>query len=85
MPADVSDAAARGHDTLTLVAMTVANSMILVDQTAVPLATPDAVSGLGASLSSGQWILTANVLPLAALDGVRWPARATSSGCAGSS
>ena len=52
---------------LTLVAMTIANSMILVDQTAVPLATPDAVSGLGASLSSGQWILTANVLPLAAL------------------
>ncbi len=52
---------------LTLVAMTIANSMILVDQTAVPLATPDAVSGLGASLQSGQWILAANVLPLAAL------------------
>ncbi len=41
--------------------------MILVDQTAVPLATPDAVSDLDASLSSGQWILTANILPLAAL------------------
>lgn len=52
---------------LTLVAMTIANSMILVDQTAVPLATPDAIAGLGASLGSGQWILTANILPLAAL------------------
>jgi EmrB/QacA subfamily drug resistance transporter len=52
---------------LTLAAMTLANSMILVDQTAVPLATPDAVEGLGASLDLGQWLLTANILPLAAL------------------
>jgi EmrB/QacA subfamily drug resistance transporter len=52
---------------LTLVAMTLANSMILVDQTAVPLATPDVVEDLGASLSLGQWLLTANILPLAAL------------------
>ena len=51
---------------LTLVAMTLANSMILVDQTAVPLATPDVVEGLGADLDVGQWILTANILPLAA-------------------
>ncbi len=52
---------------LTLVAMTLANSMILVDQTAVPLATPDVVEGLGAGLGLGQWLLTANILPLAAL------------------
>ena len=52
---------------LTLVAMTLANSMILVDQTAVPLATPDVVEGLGADLDLGQWLLTANILPLAAL------------------
>lgn len=52
---------------LTLVAMTLANSMILVDQTAVPLAAPDAVEDLGAGLDLGQWLLTANILPLAAL------------------
>jgi EmrB/QacA subfamily drug resistance transporter len=51
---------------LTLVAMTLANSMILVDQTAVPIATPRLVDGLNASLSSGQWVLVANALPLAA-------------------
>src|ERR1700679_1561720 len=52
---------------LTLVAMTLASSMILVDQTAVPLATPDAIQGLGASISQSQWLLTANIIPLAAL------------------
>jgi EmrB/QacA subfamily drug resistance transporter len=51
---------------LTLVAMTVASSMILVDQTAVPLASPDVVQGLGGNISAAQWILTANILPLAA-------------------
>jgi len=50
----------------TLVAMTTANSMILVDQTAVPLASPRAVDDLGASIDLGQWLLTANILPLAA-------------------
>ena len=33
---------------VALVAMTLANSMILVDQTAVPLATPDVVRDLDA-------------------------------------
>ncbi len=47
--------------------MTLANSMILVDQTSVPLATPDLIQDLGGSISSGPWILTANILPLAAL------------------
>jgi EmrB/QacA subfamily drug resistance transporter len=51
---------------LTLVAMTLASSMILVDQTAVPLASPDVVQGLGGSVGDAQWILTANILPLAA-------------------
>lgn len=51
---------------VTLAAMTLSNSMILVDQTAVPLATPDAIRDLGASLSQSQWLLTANILPLAA-------------------
>jgi len=51
---------------LTLVAMTLASSMILVDQTAVPLASPDVVQGLGGNIANGQWILTANILPLAA-------------------
>jgi EmrB/QacA subfamily drug resistance transporter len=52
---------------LTLVAMTLANSMILVDQTAVPIAIPRIVNGLDGSLVTGQWILVANVLPLAGL------------------
>lgn len=51
---------------LTLAAMTLANSMILVDQTAVPLAIPHTIAALGGSLSTSQWVLTANVLPLAA-------------------
>jgi EmrB/QacA subfamily drug resistance transporter len=51
---------------VTLAAMTLSNSMILVDQTAVPLATPDAIKDLGGSLSESQWLLTANILPLAA-------------------
>lgn len=51
---------------IALVGMTLASSMILVDQTAVPLASPDVVIDLGAGLEFGPWILTANVLPLAA-------------------
>ena len=51
---------------ITLAAMTASASMILVDQTAVPLATPHAVEDLGAQIDEGQWILTANILPLAA-------------------
>ena len=52
---------------IALAAMTIAASMILVDQTAVPLATPRAVNDLGGSLDESQWLLTANILPLAAL------------------
>ena len=46
--------------------MTLANSMILVDQTAVPLAIPHTIADLRGSLSTSQWVITANVLPLAA-------------------
>jgi EmrB/QacA subfamily drug resistance transporter len=60
-------AGSRASSSLTLVAMTLANSMILVDQTAVPLATPDVISGLHGSISESSWVLNANVLPLAAL------------------
>src|SRR6201999_3829334 len=52
---------------ITLAAMTLASSMILVDQTAVPLAAPHATIGLHAQISQSQWLMTANILPLAAL------------------
>jgi EmrB/QacA subfamily drug resistance transporter len=52
---------------ITLAAMTLASSMILVDQTAVPLASPDAIDALGGGVSEGQWLMTANIIPLAAL------------------
>lgn len=57
----------KASPTLTLVAMTLASSMILVDQTAVPLAVPDLIVDLGGQISEGPWILTANIIPLAAL------------------
>lgn len=52
---------------ITLAAMTLSSSMILVDQTAVPLAAPHAITGLHAQISQSQWLMTANILPLAAL------------------
>ena len=52
---------------LTLAAMTLSSSMILVDQTAVPLAAPHAILDLHAQISKSQWLMTANILPLAAL------------------
>jgi EmrB/QacA subfamily drug resistance transporter len=52
---------------LVLAAMTVANAMILVDQTAVPLALPDIARDLQVSSSLVQWVLTASLLPLAGL------------------
>jgi EmrB/QacA subfamily drug resistance transporter len=52
---------------ITLAAMTLSSSMVLVDQTAVPLAAPHAISGLHAQISQSQWLMTANILPLAAL------------------
>ncbi|HTR76423.1 MAG TPA: MFS transporter [Solirubrobacterales bacterium] len=52
---------------ITLAAMTLSSSMILVDQTAVPLAAPHAILDLHAEISKSQWLMTANILPLAAL------------------
>ncbi len=52
---------------ITLAAMTLSSSMILVDQTAVPLAAPHAIIGLHAQINQSQWLMTANILPLAAL------------------
>src|SRR6201995_3544283 len=52
---------------ITLAAMTLSSSMILVDQTAVPRATPHAIEDLHASVGESQWLMTANILPLAAL------------------
>jgi len=51
---------------VTLAAMTLAGSMILVDQTAVPMAIAEIMGDLDGPLSLGQWVLTANILPLAA-------------------
>ena len=52
---------------LVLVSMTLANAMILVDQTAVPLALPDVIHGLHVSATAAQWVMTASLLPLAGL------------------
>jgi len=52
---------------LTLVAMTLAGSMILVDQTAVPLALPDISQDLSVGTNLVQWVLTGSLLPLAGL------------------
>jgi EmrB/QacA subfamily drug resistance transporter len=52
---------------LILVAMTLANAMILVDQTAVPLAIPSILKQFGISSTTAQWVLNANLLTLAGL------------------
>lgn len=53
--------------TLILVAMTLANAMVLIDQTAVPLALPDVAQNLHVSSTLVQWVLNASLLPLAGL------------------
>ena len=65
----MTDAATTGRDRrgLVLVSMTLANAMILVDQTAVPLALPDVIHGLDVSATEAQWVMTASLLPLAGL------------------
>ena len=50
-----------------LVAMTLANAMILVDQTAVPLALPNIMKSFHEGTALVQWVLTASLLPLSAL------------------
>ena len=48
-------------------AMTAANAMILVDQTAVPLALPDIMRTFGVGSQEVQWVLNGSLLPLAGL------------------
>src|SRR5664280_866359 len=50
-----------------LIAMTLANAMILVDQTAVPLARPDVMQTFGVGSAAVQWVLNASLLALAGL------------------
>ena len=57
----------RAAQRTVLAAMTLANAMILVDQTAVPLALPDIAQDFGVSSLLVQWVLTASLLPLAGL------------------
>ncbi len=52
---------------LVLVAMTIANAMILVDQTAVPLALPSIEKQFGVGTSVAQWVLSASLLSLSGL------------------
>jgi EmrB/QacA subfamily drug resistance transporter len=59
----------RGGDgrRLLLLCMTLANAMVLVDQTAVPLALPDILRQFAVSSQQVQWVLNASLLPLASL------------------
>jgi EmrB/QacA subfamily drug resistance transporter len=50
-----------------LAGMTAANAMILVDQTAVPLALPEIMGAFGVGSEAVQWVLNASLLPLAGL------------------
>ncbi len=47
--------------------MTLANAMVLVDQTAVPLALPAIMRQFAVNSAQLQWVLNASLLPLAAL------------------
>jgi EmrB/QacA subfamily drug resistance transporter len=64
----VSRAASRGGAAgLVLVAMTLANAMILVDQTAVPITLPAIMNGFHVGSQKAQWVLNGSLLPLAGL------------------
>jgi EmrB/QacA subfamily drug resistance transporter len=52
---------------VVLVAMTLANAMVLVDQTGVPLALPSIMAEFGLDSQSVQWVLNGSLLPLAGL------------------
>ncbi len=61
-----------GRDTGTrtgtvLVAMTLANAMVLVDQTAVPLILPSVIQELHVGSQQAQWVITASLLALSGL------------------
>jgi EmrB/QacA subfamily drug resistance transporter len=52
---------------IVLVAMTLANAIILVDQTAVPLALPSIEKEFGVGTQVAQWVLSASLLSLSGL------------------
>lgn len=52
---------------LLLVSMTLANAMILVDQTAVPLILPSVMHDFQVGSQQVQWVINASLLPLAGL------------------
>jgi MFS family permease len=52
---------------LILLAMTVANAMVLVDQTGVPLILPSIIQRFDVGSQQVQWVLNASLLPLAGL------------------
>lgn len=56
-----------GRAGVVLVAMTAANAMILVDQTAVPLTLADIMQDFGVGAQRVQWVLNASLLMLAGL------------------
>ncbi len=66
---EVVGMAEHSHDRrgLALLAMTVANAMVLVDQTAVPLILPSVIQRFSVGSQQVQWVLNASLLPLAAL------------------
>jgi len=66
MASKVSASPARSRQ-IVLVAMTVANAMILVDQTAVPLALPSIEKQFGVGTQVAQWVLSASLLSLSGL------------------
>jgi EmrB/QacA subfamily drug resistance transporter len=52
---------------VVLFSMTLANAMVLVDQTAVPLSLPNLMGDFAIGTQLAQWVLTASLLPLAGL------------------
>jgi EmrB/QacA subfamily drug resistance transporter len=55
------------HSGLVLAAMTLANAMVLVDQTAVPLALPEIMRHYDVGSQMVQWVLNGSLVTLAAL------------------
>ena len=52
----IVSSASAGKASMVLVAMTLANAMILVDQTAVPIALPDIMNGFHVGSQKVQWV-----------------------------
>lgn len=57
----------RGNARIVLWSMTLANAMILIDQTAVPLALPNVMQDFAVGSQQVQRVLNASLLPLAGL------------------